>query len=136
MLCTILALRSLTCKSRDNPRKTLNHECTSTKPQSKSTRSTRLSLILALLKIMLCATACGCYDKNVQSCVRAVSTASLPLGLLRSQQKTPRGSRNVSYLRDRNTAWAGGQEREAMRRQEGSELITYYIVCGRPSHIS
>jgi len=49
----------------------------------------------------------------------------LQQGLLRSQKKTPRGSRNASYLCDRNKAWVGGQKREAMRKEEESELITY-----------
>jgi len=56
---------------------------------------------------------------------RVLGRYRLQQELLRSQHKTPQGSRNASYLCDRNKAWVDGQKREAMRKKERSELITY-----------
>jgi len=57
---------------------------------------------------------------------RVLGRYRLQQGLLRSQHKTPRGSRNAFLsMRLEKTTWVGGQKREAMRKEEGSELITY-----------
>ncbi len=72
------------------------------------------------------ATACECYDTKVQKCTN-VSLGGIGCNkdCCEANTKTPLGSRNASYLCDRKTAWVGGQKREAMRKEEGSGLITY-----------
>ncbi len=58
---------------------------------------------------------------------RVLGRYRLQQGLLRSQHKnTPRQPINAFLsMRLEIRAWEGGQKREAMRKEEGSGLITY-----------
>ncbi len=69
------------------------------------------------------ATACACYDKNVQTCVWAVSAATRTAA--KPTQNTPRLPKTPPIYVTGRTTWVGRQKREAMRREEGSGLITY-----------
>ncbi len=68
--------------------------------------------------------------------LRGIGCLIVTKGLLRSQHKHPEAAETPPIYATGTTAWVGGQEREARRKEEESGLITHeiHVVCERPSH--